>query len=592
MSAKNYLHELNLPEDIISPKLRALLKPVGFDPFERPEVTARFEHDQYGPEYEYAHMIMALTDEADTLSLDDFEEVTDGFVSLSTPVVDQCGGLAGATPSISGHDYVVASHGNCLFCGYHLAEKVWMNLGLTPRCVGGDEQRMIYDDLSLPEFGVVEGEVSSSYYYRASRNVSWRMSNEYLRNYLWMQGKHGTRVFFYEAHIEETSEITRLLKREEHLRFKPADGWYELDIRRNDGKVLMQLWAVVCAVTPEKCASQTSAGLNWPGIQGAMDHQLANALMKPATMFLDDRFLERYEQNNFYDSTPFQSCGTWTCNPSYSGQWSFTDCQRVGRNLIKVGLRELYKPKPEREIVWAHTHVVPQEIVDQTDLGEEHIAAKVHRFLEALMDLADSLTWLANTLGLPDVTCERLIGFSRDKIRAEHWLPYPKLSRLAQVAPVDMSEQQFLSRCKEIHELWQKIPNGFLRRIVDEGIGRGHFQNNYNSFGSLKLLQVLTNILERLNSNQETTANFSGGHQASEVTDRNANLAALFLTADLRNADAHSGESVMQTLSDFGFDLAQTNSGHGTALDFVFDQNIAAFNHISAEIKALQSRRS
>ena len=589
MSAKNYLHELKLPEDIISPKLRTLLKPVSFDPFERPEVTTRFEHDQHGPEYEYVHMIMALTDEANTLSLNNFEEVSDGCVSISTPVVDQCGGLAGVTPSISGHDYVVASHGNGSFYGYYLAEKVWMNLGLTPRLVGGDEQRVIYDDLSMPEFGVVEGEVSSTYYYRANRNVSWRMSNEYLRNYLWMQGKHGTRVFFYATHIEETSEISKLLGREGHFHFKPADGWYKLDIRRNDRKVLMQLWAVVCAVTPEKCASQTAAGLIWPGIQGAMDHQRANALMKPVTVFLNDRFLERYEQNSFYETTPFQSYGTWTCNPSYSGQWSFTDCQRVGRNLIRVRLRELYKPKPDREIVWAHAHVVSQAIVDQTDLREEHIAAKVHRFLEALLDLADGLAWLANILGLRDVTCEGLIGISRDKIRAEHWSPYPKLSRLAQVAPVDMSEQQFISRCKEIHELWQKIPNGILRQIADAG---GHVQKSYNSFGSLKLLQAVTNILERLNNNQETTANFSGGHQASEVTDRNANLVALFLTADLRNADAHGTGSVMQTLSKLGFDLAQTNSGHGTALDFVFDQNITAFSHIGTEVKALQARSS
>jgi hypothetical protein len=152
-----------------------------------------------------------------------------------------------------------------------------------------------------------------------------------------------------------------------------------------------------------------------------------------------------------------------------------------------------------------------------------------------------------------------------------------------------MSEQQFLSRCKEIHELWQKIPNGILRRIVDQG---GHDPKSYKSFGSLKLLQILTNILERLNSNQETTANFGGGHQESEIADRNANLAPLFLTADLRNADAHTGGSVSKTLTQMGFDMSQSNSGYGTALDFVFDQNIAAFTYIGAEIEALRTRSS
>lgn len=534
-------------------------------------------------------MVMALTDEADTLSVADFGEVSDGVVSFSTPIVDDCGGLAGHSPSVSGHEYVVASHGDGSFYGYHLAERLWMALGLSPRCVGGDDQRLIYDDLSLPEFGVAEGEISSSYYYQASRNVSWRMSNEYLRKYLWMQGKHGTRVFFYEANIQETQEISDLLGDDGHYFAKPEDGWYELDIRRINGKTLMQLGAVVCAVTPELCAVQTAAGLSWPGIAGAVDHQRANALVEPTPIFLDDQFLERYEQNSFYQTTPFQTHGDWKCSPSYSGQWSFTDCRRVGRNLIQVRLRELYKPKPDREIVWAHAHVVPQKIVDQTDLNEEHIVAKVQRFLEALLNLADGLAWLATDLGLGAPTCEDLIGVSREELQAEHWLPYPKLSRLAQVAPLSMSEQQFLSRCKEIHELWQKIPNGILRRIVDEG---AHDPKSYRSFGSLKLLQILTNILERLNSNQETTANFSGGHQDSEIADHNGNLAPLFFTAELRNADAHTGGSISETLTRLGFDMSQTNTGYGIALDFVLDQNIDAFNYIGAEINALQARSS
>jgi hypothetical protein len=172
MTSPNYLLELPLPDESISPKLRALLTPTGLDPFERPEVSARYEHDQYGPEYEYVHMILALTDGPETLSVADFRETSDGVVSFSKPVVDDCGGLAGEAPSISGHDYVVASHGNGSFYTYNLAEKVWMVLGLSPRCIGGDEQSMIYDDLSLPEFGVAEGEVSSSYHFESSRNVS------------------------------------------------------------------------------------------------------------------------------------------------------------------------------------------------------------------------------------------------------------------------------------------------------------------------------------------------------------------------------------------------------------------------------------
>ncbi|SNY93125.1 hypothetical protein SAMN04515647_3401 [Cohaesibacter sp. ES.047] len=456
-----------------------------------------------------------------------------------------------------------------------------MTLGLSPRCVGGNDQKIIYDDLALPEFSVAEGEVSSSYHFSSSRNISWRMSNEYLRNYLWMRGKYGTRVFFYEANITDTPDITTLLGAKTHINFKPDGGWYDLCIRRINGKILVQLWAVVCSISPEKCQLQSADSLTWPGVSGVMNHQRANALVDPSIIYLDDRFLERYEQNSFYETTPFEDNGSWTCNPSYSGQWSFTDCRRIGRNLIKVRLRELYKGKPDREIVWAHSHTVALGGVDQTDLEEEHIVAKVQRFLDTLLDLADGLAWLAGELGSDGLSSEELIGISREELRAERWLPYPKLSRLAQVAPLDMTEQQFLSRCKEIHELWQKLPNGVVRKVIDQA---GHDSKKYKSFGSLKLLQVLTNVLERLNSNRETVSSFDAGHQDAEVTGRDSRLAPLFLTADLRNADAHIGGSISQTLSDLGFDMSQTNSGYGRALDYVFDQNIASFAHVTSEI--------
>ncbi|SNY93124.1 hypothetical protein SAMN04515647_3400 [Cohaesibacter sp. ES.047] len=100
----NFIHDLPLPDDSISPKLKALLTPIGLDSFERPEISSRYEHDQYGPHYEYIHMILALTDGPDTISLDDFHETSDGVVNFSTPIVDECGGLVDPAPNISGYD--------------------------------------------------------------------------------------------------------------------------------------------------------------------------------------------------------------------------------------------------------------------------------------------------------------------------------------------------------------------------------------------------------------------------------------------------------------------------------------------------------
>lgn len=583
-----YVQDLPLPTESISPKLLALLTPVGMDPFETPEVTSRYEYDLYGPKYEYVHMFMALTNGPEAITLDKFHETTDGVVSYSVPCINECGELAEFYPNISGCDYIVASHGNGSFYSFNLAEKVWMSLGLSPRCVGGDDQKMIFDDLSLPEFGVAEGEISNFYHFGSSRNISWRMSNEYLRNYLWMRGKFGTRGFFYEAHIHETPEITAALGQESQVNYKPDDGWYELCLRRIDGNVLVQLWAMVCAVTPERCPLQSADQLIWPGIPGAMDHRRANALIDPTTVYLDDRFLERYEQNTNYDTTPVNVYGEWECNPSYLGQWSFSDCRRIGRNLVKLRLRELYKGKPDREIVWAHSHVVTHAVIAQTDMNEEHIVSKVQRFIDSLLNVCDGLAWLCVETAGQNISGEELLDISREELTANGWRHYPNLSRLAQVAPLEMSEQLFLSRCKEIHELWQKLPNGVLRKIIN---CTGHDSRSYRGWGSLKLLQLLTNALERLNKNHETVFNFEAGCGEEELTERNAKLKAVFLTAHLRNADAHMGGAVTETLSDMGFDISLTNSGYGRALDFIFDQNIAAFTHIATEISAIRARR-
>ena len=47
-----------------------------------------------------------------------------------------------------------------------------------------------------------------------------------------------------------------------------------------------------------------------------------------------------------------------------------------------------------------------------------------------------------------DRQAEEIVGLSRTEITANGWLHYPQLTRLAQVAPLDMTEQAFLSRCK------------------------------------------------------------------------------------------------------------------------------------------------
>jgi hypothetical protein len=544
------------------------------------------EIDRHGVNAEHLQLLMAVVPGADEGPVEVLNEAGDGVVEYSVPVGDRCGCFAEFTPSISGHDYVVAVWGDGSFYSFNLAEKVWMTLGLTPRCVGNDEQRLIYDDLGLPEFGVAEGQVSSDYHWNLKRNVSWQLSNEHLRKYLWLRGARGVRVFYYQAHLEDVPEIRALMKGGSHVVHKPTEGvaWFELDLREHQGGLLLQLWASVEAVTPELCPEQTADGILWPGYTQPMTHARANTLVRNDPVYLDDRFLQKYEQSTFYDSTPGQVWGQWHCSPSYLGQWSFTDCQRVGRNLIKVPMRELYKPKPDREILHAQSFAIDPEDLAHLDQDEEHVVAKVQRLVDVLLRLGEGLSALGATVGPNKSACD-LIGFDRAELVANGWLSYPALSRLAQVAPLDMTQQMFLARCKSLHELWQRIPNGYLKSLLEHA---GCPRSAVRDLGSLKLLQALLNILEKLNANEEASDAFASTNEPDGWRERNGAMAPLFLNNDLRIADAHeSMEDCLATLQALGFDTASVNSGYGRALDFILDSVINALESLTIGLESM-----
>jgi hypothetical protein len=517
-------------------------------------------------------------------------EAGSGVVEYSVPAGEVIGCSAGFSPSISGYDYIVAAWGDSSFYTFNLAEKVWMTLGLTPRCVGNDQQRLVYDDLKLPEFSVAEGEVSGDFHWGLKRAVRWHMSNEYLRRYLWLRGARGVRAFYYSAQLQDSAALRAIMDGAHHVARSPAEGvaWYKLDIREHEGGLLLQVWASVEAVTSELCPEQTAEAIVWPGDAEPISRARAGALrVEHDPVYLDDRFLQKYEQSTFYDTTPTHAWGNWNCSPSYRGQWSFTECRRVGRNLIRVPMREMYRAKPDREIVHARSFAVDPADLANIDLQEEHVVAKTQRLLDVLLRLGSGLAELGAIVGLNKSATE-LVGFDRAEVDANGWLAYPALSRLAQVVPLDMSQQMFLARCKSLHEVWQRVPNGYLKSLLERA---GCPRLAVKDLGSLKLLQALLNIIERLNAHEEVSDAFRTVAEPEGWTERNGAVAALFLNNDLRIADAHEaiGEC-LATLQLLGFDTANVNAGYGRALDFVMDGVIASLRTVALAIETLLRR--
>lgn len=210
--------------------------------------------------------------------------------------------------------------------------------------------------------------------------------------------------------------------------------------------------------------------------------------------------LEKYEKNSIYNSVPFMDGSVCLCSPSYLGQWAFTDCTRIGRNLIKVPLYNLYKGVPKQEILHAFKHAISDKVAETYDFSEEHICSKSHRLLEELISLGENLSQLS-AIHLPNpMHPKEFSEFSRQEFVANGIMNYPIIIRLSQVAPLGIDEQSFLSRCKTLHEILGRIKTGSLKKILKIC---NCPTKEINQCGSLKLLQSILNILSQLNENKE-----------------------------------------------------------------------------------------
>ena len=585
----DYMNEFPLPMSCVPLTLKALLSQESIDISDsKINVTTRFEKNQYMDGYEYLHMLMVCIPEKDIQSLKVLPESTEGTVKSSTPTCDKAGGIYPTQTNVSGYDYIVASWGDGARYSYNLAEKVWMTLGLSPRVIGNDEQKIIYDDLSLPIIGVSEGDVASEFEFNLKRNVYWTMRNDYLRKYLWMTGCYGVRVFFYEGYLDDSREVQQLLSGNSHYNKILGNGWGELDIREIDGRLLLQLWASVVAISPKLCSEQDIYSLIWPGDSQPITRNQVRNIRSNKYAYLDDRFLEKYEKNKVFSAVPFKVHNGFSSCPSYKGQWGFRDCKRVGRNIIKVPFYELYRGIPDQEVYHAHQYAVSEEEFIARDIAEEHIVSKVDRLLLQLIDLSENLSKLVKATNGEIMPPTEFSEFERRLYDEEGFRNFPIIQRMAQVTPLDMCQQDFLSRCKTLNEIIVRLKVGSLRKVLRM---LGASKNEVSNLQGLKLLQGISNILEYLNEQLEDKDSLDGAAEIIDWKKENSMIAPLFVNNDLRNAESHeSVEEAIKFLERLGFDTSTVSSGYGKALDFLLDRVIDSIKSINRNITDLLNR--
>ncbi|WP_275556667.1 hypothetical protein [Mixta sp. Marseille-Q2659] len=396
----DYISQLPLPEEQIPQGLKDLLLPENNTNSQKEViVTHRYEKNKYQKNYEHAQMLMAVVPEEDIANLTVLPESTDCVVAYSRPYCTQKGGVRGQKNSISGFGYIVASWGDGSHYSFFLAEDVWMKLGLTPRLTGDIEQRVIFDDASKPIFGVVKGDVSCKFFFESSKDIVWTMQNDYLRKYLWMKNCVGVKVFHYEAYINRSSEVKDLLSGSNTYQFNRP--WIDLEITDHTDHVILQAWGTIQSVNPERCDKLDINTLIWPGHASPMTRSRARDIRLNEYVFVDDSFLTKYEEDASYDAVPFLHGNHYHVNPSYGGQWSFRDCIRVGRNLVKMPFYELYRAVPDKEVAHVFDYAIDPSLIDDDLLKSEHIVSKTFRFANELFELNKNLVLLGDILDIP-----------------------------------------------------------------------------------------------------------------------------------------------------------------------------------------------
>lgn len=586
----DYKNELPLPFNELPETLQQLLMTENIDiPSKSVNISARFSHNQYKDNYEYLHMLMVCVPEIDIDTIKVLDVCgNDGVVSYSIPCCDNKGGIYPISLMASGYDYIVASWGDGSHYSFALAEKVWMTLGLSPRVLGNEEQKIIYDDLSKPILGVAQGDIATEHYFDLQKSVFWTMRNDYLRKYLWMTGCYGVRSFFYEAYIENSQAVRDLLAGQDFYNSTIGNGWGDLCIRVHRDRILLQIHASVIAVAPDLCIEQDINSFIWPDDTKPLSQRDATDFLNSRYVYVDDQFLERYEKNSLFDAIPFNIDGKYSSCPSYKGQWSFNDCKRVGRNLLHLSLYELYKGVPVQEICHVNQYAISDAAALEKGITSEHIVEKSNKLLNELINFGENLSKLLQVSTGEKIEPIEFLTFDRERFDKEGFREFPIFQRLAQVAPWNMYEQDFLVRCKTLNEIVNRIKLGTLKKVL---IGLGVENIKIKELKILKLLQALLNITQYLNEQHESIQTLPKLDECVNIKTENSSLSTLFITNDLRNAESHESiEEHLKHLERAGFDISSVSDGYGNALDFILDGVIGSFHEINTNITCLLAR--
>jgi hypothetical protein len=449
---------------------------------------------------------------------------------------------------------------------------------------------MAWHDLSTPTYDVVRV-IPLSVYQVPKQTSAARVEilREYLEDYLlandcvalatqW-EGRHSTGDPAFDSVVGERKGLSAKLRGREI--------WLKRVEHIADGDQYSDTWCTRLVMKPVK-ALDSDQKLEWPDHNGPIvGSGIMGGFGVMEEAYVRDEVLLAYENRPEFDIHPE------TGMVGHGGWWSVAFCRRVGREHIALELRKLYEGAQFPVIKHYCGYAVKKSSlpVPKNDDEKRNIGIRAREVVDQYLALIATLEKILDAAGLP-FAAEDIGGLSQADIKHRGWWTFPMLGRLGNVAPLSMTYQLFLARCKDIFGVFEGLKSAPLRALL---LKLQVPKDTVKTLEGLKLCAFLCQLATI--AKNEGWALIGDADLVIKKWDSDTRLdfyKPLFALNGLRMADAHASSSVRDpkaqalNLKAFGIDPDKFKTGWGLALDRVYDEIARSLQDVTTLLQSVQ----
>ena len=453
---------------------------------------------------------------------------------------------------------------------------------LTPRLL---QHEILWDDLKRPESEIVKNKLMSEYEFPTHSEAYVKVKKEYLERYLFLRKKKALQIFNVQKEILIDNAINFLLNgkqyyieefKQHEIRITAFPHKEEMAMLEING---FQILSLDLDIDSKK--TDTSKGHYWKGIEGLVTAGRARHKMPFEHIYVSDKVLEKYENNEQYQVSPQSG------SVAYRNQWSVTHCERVGKNAIKIEIKKLYEGNRLETInYWNQFSIHPDDIVEG-----EGISVKAERLTKKYFLFGKLFSSLLNHYFKTEYCSSDIITLDENEILYNGWANFLDYKPITHIVDLNsFPKEQFISRCKKLYILLgENLQQKPLRKLIDY-LGFPH--ENTKDFRSLRLLEL---ILKYLCVSYDSGLNLSSYKESlieriSELKEFNV-LSPLFALNDIRQLDAHKSNGskgkLENALLHFSIEPNSISGNYADACFQVYDSLINMFTDLNTKLSEL-----